>query len=238
MKRCLILGAIGAALALPQTALAGPLYDFSTLSAGGKVTSLGTGTSTIGPVSAQAFYFNGAWVAGTLIARNEGGLVDDGLGVCSPGDASHCSIGSTGGGDWNELSQLTDEEAILFSLAPGWTWSELWISSLDSGGTGDSEEGRLYFGNSSDVATLLTSSSFDFTFGELPQVYGDVLTLASSSSFDPTARYLLWRPDGANGDNNDYLVWGASATQTVPEPASMMLFGVGLAGLVARRRKA
>ena len=73
-------------------------------------------------------------------------------------------IGATGSGDDNELSQLENSEAILLSLTPGYSWSELWVSSLDSGGadldgTGgpntSAEAGRLYWGTSSDAARFL-----------------------------------------------------------------------------------
>ena len=173
-----------------------------------------------------------------LIARNE--TDDKGLGVCTEGaDASSCNIGGTGGGDYNELSQLVNEEAILLTLAPGWTWSELWVSSLDTGGTGGTEEGRLYWGDVPDVATLLAgSSSFHFVAGGLPSS-GVEGKLSLPSGFNFNARYVLFRPDGAIGsrENNDYLVWGATAT-SVPEPGTLTLLGLGLAGVrFARRRK-
>src|SRR4051794_11332262 len=139
-------------LALPHSAAAGPIYDFSTLAPSNIVTDLGSST-TLGTVTASAYYNNGGtWTGTTLIGRNEG-ADDAGLGVCSPGES--CNIGGSGGGDANELSQLTNNEAILLTLASGSSWVDLWVSSLDSGGTGGLEQGTLYWGNTSNITTLL-----------------------------------------------------------------------------------
>jgi PEP-CTERM motif len=71
-------------------------------------------------------------------------------------------------------------------------------------------------------------------------VEGQLSLPSGPSGFNFNARYVLFRPDGAigNGDNNnDYLVWGATAT-SVPEPGTLTLLGLGLAGVrFARRRK-
>src|SRR4051812_14975240 len=138
--------AIACLLAVPGAAAADPIYDFSTLAPGGLVTSLGTST-TLGPITASAYYDNGGtWTSITLIARNEG-TADAGLGVCSPGES--CNIGTTGAGDANELSQLNNNEAILLNLASGSNWLDLYVSSLDSGGTNNQEQGMVYWGNTS-----------------------------------------------------------------------------------------
>ena len=217
------------------TLSAGPIYDFSTLS-GGTVINLGTGATTIGPVTAEAFSLKaGVWGADYLIARNEPG--DHGLGVCAEGLAN-CSIGGTGDGDDNELSQLTVQEAIRLTATYGYSWTELWVSSLDSGGTGGSEEGRLYWGNDGDILALLAGPSFVFKYPDFGAgiVEGDILGLAAAAGFDPGARYVLFVPYGALGDNNDYLVYGASGV-AVPEPATLALLGLGFAGFSAVRRR-
>ncbi|MEP6593240.1 MAG: PEP-CTERM sorting domain-containing protein [Acidobacteriota bacterium] len=243
-SRFIALAALGLLVA-PSVVEAGPIY-FSTLSAG-TVTNLGTGAVAIpgAHVTAQALKQNrtsGVWGPSTLIARNE--TDDHGLGVCSEGLAN-CNIGSTGGGDRNELSQLTTEEAILLSLEPGWNWSELWVSSLDSGdgaagavGQDGNEAGRVFWGNSSTITALLGGPSFGFQhsdFGGLEE--GNILALSAAGAFDMTSRYVLFRPDGVLGANNDYLVYGAAVTP-VPEPGTLTLVALGLAAAWrgARRR--
>ena len=229
-------------IGIAGTLFAGPVFDFSSLSSG-LVTSLGTGATTIGPVTAQAYMETApnVWEPANLIARNEGNA-DRGLGVCTEGNAN-CHIGSTGNGDYNELSQLTTQEAILLSLAPGYKWTGLWVSSLDSGdgpgiaGTVDGKEsGIVNWGSSNNVVTLIGSSNFTFAYPDAGlNGFGDILPLPAASSFNDNARYVLFRPNGPLGANNDYLVWGASAVQTVPEPATLALFAIG--ATLARRRR-
>jgi len=224
-------------LGLPAAGAAGPIHNFASLSPGAN-TSLGSGLVSVGPVTAQGFSFkSGVWAPDVLIARNV--TNDHGLGVCSETPLSDCRLGGFGAGDWNELSQLEYPEAILFSIADGFRWTELWVSSLDGGGTGGTEEGRVHWGNSSAIASLLGGPSFAFDFGNFgAAVEGDILSLAAAAAFDPDARYVLFVPDGTVGQNNDYLVWGAS-TEPVPEPGTLFLLGTGAAALArARGRRA
>ena len=78
---------------------------------------------------------------------------DHGLGVISNGETS------AQGGDYNELSNELNLEVIRLQKPTGDKWTSLWVSSLDSGGSGSAEVGTLYWSNSAtpDLSTLSSS---------------------------------------------------------------------------------
>lgn len=220
---------------------AGPVIDFSTI-AGSNNSSLGSSTS-LGGISITAYETNFSTTS-TLWLRKEG-TSDDGLGVCSSSEI--CPTGGSGGGDINELSNESKVEWIVLQRPTNEMWSQLWVSSLDSGGTGGNETGTVYWSNTLGDLT----NHFTFSFNNFnPAVDGNILGLLQASGFDPLAKYVMFRAgtDGqiAGSDfNNDYLVWGATLaacpdchTENVPEPVTLALFGSGLAGAaILRRRK-
>lgn len=232
MKR--LLSVLVYLLSIPAFAAAPPV-DFSI---GDKTTfnSVVNSTATIGGITVSAFtYSAGTYTASQLWLRNDGvGSNEYGFGVCSTGESCGAP-GGTGNGDINELSDERNLEVIRLTLPSAKRWSDLWVSSLDAGGTNSNESGILYWSNSATpVLSSLTGASFSHI--ALNADYGSIWSLVSAS-IDPTANYLFFIPDAANGSNNDFLVWGAGVT-AVPEPDTyaMLLAGLGLLGFIARRR--
>lgn len=155
-----IMGGAALSLLAASAASAGPTIDFSTI-AGGNNTSLGA-SSSLGGISITAYETNFTTTS-NLWLRKEGPS-DNGLGVCSSTET--CPTGGAGGGDINELSNESKVEWIVLQRPTNEKWSELWVSSLDSGGTGGNETGTVYWSNTlGDLTNHFTFSFSDFDPG-------------------------------------------------------------------------
>jgi hypothetical protein len=140
----------------------------------------------------------------------------------------------------NELSQLTNTERIVLSLAEGYQYSDVWLSSLDDTLPGGVESGRMYWGN--DLNTILASPFQSFMFPAFGGSLVEGQLALTSPAGVASSRLLAFVPGNGvstTGANEDYLVWGVGATATsVPDGGSAVaLLGLGLLGLSTLRRK-
>jgi hypothetical protein len=191
----------------------------------------GPGSLTVNGVVARAFDNNTFSSPDLFWFRNVNN--DHGLGICDAASES-CSAG-----DDNELDNIDSLEIITLDNTNGGEWVELWVSSLDSGGTGGMETGTLLWSHTAQSFSL--TDSFVFMYGDFgTDVEGDILSLAAASGFDATAPYLLFiaGTNGSTGGNNDYLVWKGRIDTPVPEPTTLGLLGLGMLafGFAGRRR--
>jgi hypothetical protein len=208
----------------PLTSLSAVLdFDFSLVPGSNPLPS----EVIAGGVTAHAFYVkSGQYHDTALWKRDEKG--EHGLGICSE-PVKSCK---SGGGDVNEISNQKNDEVLRLTLPGGQRWSALWVSSLDSGGSGKNETGTLYW-SSLPTPDLKAPGigSFRFDYDAIaPATEADLLPLLPGS-FDATAKYLFFRAGGnTKGKNNDYLVWGGNVSE-VPEPSSVVVLIIGGAAL-------
>ena len=162
-----ILRALSVLLASCGSAFAAPAIDFTglgpTAAQMSAFNAAQNDTTSFAGVSIAGFTYGGGTTfstgSGYLWLRND--PEDLGLGYCSEG--SNCGTTSTlGNGDWNELSNNYKDEIIRLTLPTGKVWTDIFVSSLDEGGSGNNETGTLYW---SDVAnpnlnTLTTKAIF------------------------------------------------------------------------------
>jgi uncharacterized repeat protein (TIGR01451 family) len=182
--------------------------DFTTL--GANNTTLAQNL-TLNGIRADAFYLSGTSYLTTntsLFLRNQ--TDDHGLGVLSNGESA------TSGGDANELSNQRNREVMRLQKPTDDRWTSLWVSSLDSNGSGAAERGTLFWSDSPTPNLSTLSNKFTFKFGDFGASEEGNLLALHIPNFDTNAKYLFFiaGPNSA-GTNNDYLVWKAT-TVTPP----------------------
>lgn len=229
-----VVGAVASVVLVAASAsalAAGPAIDFSKVAP--ENTDLGP-TYTLDSVTADAFTFNaGVYATSRLWERNNPSWSgDQGLGVCSEGDSKCVS----GGGDVNELDNIGKDEVVRLTMNKVENWSNVFISSLDT-----KEMATVYWSNNptANLDTITTKTSFQAGVGPFSggKVLNSIMPQLTTAGFDVSSKYLFFRAGGPGATtDNDYLVWGVTM---VPEPETyaMLMAGLGLMGVIARRRK-
>ena len=181
--RVLAICVAGFSLLAGTAAYAGPTIDFSTLGSGLHGSTLGPSAAT-GQITITGYQTNFSTPA-NLWGRNDG-VPEEGLGICSSGE-TNCA----GTGEQNELSNQQNLEWIVLQRPTNMAWLQLWVGSLDNGGTGGHEQGTLYWSNTLGDLTTGHFSFQDNSFAGSPGD-GDILSLAAASGFNAFAKYVMF----------------------------------------------
>lgn len=174
--------------------------------------------------SAQAGVIYSEAVNGDLAAQD---TVDLGFSIGSNSVLGRSSFGTDG----------VDFDGFLFHLGVGQTLTNVIFSAFDQvvvGQSGLTSTWDLKTGGhsggvlSSSTANILDSSDQDFFVGALPLGEGVY-------AFSPVS---MTAPGGVASSSWSYeIIFDVQGDNRVPEPESLALFGLGLAGLAVSRRK-
>lgn len=138
-----------------------------------------------------------------------------------------------------EPSPLEAEYSIA-AYASGTPPEYTTTGSCDAGGKNNCGTGQLYGANSSDDPMIYGQATFVFNLTGLTSNLQDQSTCTTAGETCVKSITLAWGPDGPDADDVTTLTYSgivAGSSQQVPEPPTLAVLGMGLAGLWAARRR-
>ena len=234
-----------ALLMMPTMALAAPVWTSTACTSATVQQHAKTCASTGAPTSYQANV--SAWSArtGANFATALLNPYSEGFGVGAQGESTgspHHSLDNYGGTD-AILVNFGSNRVALNSLSTGWTYGDADVSILRYTGTSAPLLGSFSTSNLlasggwemvGNYSSLTTGSPLSFNTGANAKSASWWLI----SAFDP--RYTNNTALGNADAGDDYFKlqsFGGNVVVNVPEPATWMLFGAAMVGLLAGRRK-
>jgi hypothetical protein len=238
MKRLKRTMAVGMALAAATMGSLGAA-EATTFDLGGPFSNLGVShTYTVGSDSVTAAAFTYAESGGVAIYTGGVGVVnapvliqrnqapnDIGLGVCNSGDGAGCTTITSGNGDNNEIDNngsLRDLVRLNFGSAK--SGLSVQLASVD-GTSGNVDDYAIYVSNS---ATPKLSALIPLTGNQSSGGINPIVNITGSWQY-------IFVTTRTQSRDDDFLLRSATASSAVPEPASLLLMGSGLAGVAVWR---
>ncbi|GGD51843.1 PEP-CTERM sorting domain-containing protein [Lacimicrobium alkaliphilum] len=144
--------------------------------------------------------------------------------------------------DFSDNFSLSGDEVSLSTTASG--NQEFWNIVLFQDFVVDSLDAGQSLTLSLDISSQLTDELFDFSFAQLRNLQtNDVLDLSSGGSFDistwagvnASLEFGVQDGDFILGDSLSFSGLSIMQSSTIPEPATLLLFGLGALALTRKR---